>query len=147
VTAEQVWSLFAAAYLTAPDGPGVEVVSFGSPGLSGVSRASESSGSGPAVITLVLAVNGAEYASEHHGSDLVAALTAALAGHDIMIDVLSVSQTSVKSERGRTVLALVEYRDADGTHWAARQDQTAATATVSAVVNAARRQAGSPAMS
>jgi 2-isopropylmalate synthase len=147
VTAEQIWTLFAAAYLTVPDGPGVEVVSFGSPGLSGVHRTSESSGSVPAATTLVLGVNGAEYASEHHGSDLVAALTAALARHDITIDVLSVSQTSVKSERGGNVLALVEYRDADGTHWAAGQDQTAATATVSAVVNAARRQAGSHAMS
>lgn len=133
MTAPQIWDLFVSGYLARPEsGADVDVVSFGFSDTAGFSGAVGS-------CSLVLAVDGIEYTVDYHGADPVQALIAALANAGIAVDVLSVAHTPVKTGRGGSVLSFVEYRDDDGTHWAAGRDRTTLTATVSAVVNAARR--------
>jgi 2-isopropylmalate synthase len=129
VTAQQIWALFQDTYLADPkSGTAAEVESF------------DTSGSEPAVTKLVLIIDGTEHASEHHGIGPVEALTTALARHGMPVDVLSLSQTSVKTRSSSDALTLLGYRNADGARWTAGQDQSVLTATVKAVLNAARRQ-------
>lgn len=133
ITPTQIWDLFASSYLARPEsGTDVDMVNFGFSDTAGFSGAVGS-------CSLVLAVDGTEYTVDYHGADPVQALTAALANAGIAVDVLSVAYTPVKTGRGGSVLSFVEYRDNNGIHWTAGRGHTTLTATVNAVINAARR--------
>jgi 2-isopropylmalate synthase len=64
-------------------------------------------------------------------------LTAALAARGISVEVLSLHQARVRGGAGGEALAFLEYRNAEGTWWAAGRGGTAEDATLSAVVRAA----------
>jgi 2-isopropylmalate synthase len=133
VTAPELWGIFEAAYL--PRQADDAVVA-----LAGC-RATEADGQARTEITL--RIGGIEHASEQVGVGPVEALTTALAEHGIVIEVLSLHQTSVGSGNGTEALTFLEYRaaegTAEGTHWAAGRDRSVLAATLSAVIRAANK--------
>ncbi|BCW57394.1 2-isopropylmalate synthase [Arthrobacter sp. StoSoilB20] len=71
----------------------------------------------------------------------VEAVTQLLGEHGIPIDVLSLHQTSLTAGADSEALTLMEYRDAQGTRWAAGKDRSILTASVKAVISAASSSA------
>jgi 2-isopropylmalate synthase len=132
VTARELWDIFEAAYLAAPgDGAGVA--------LSGYETVTADGGTGTAI---TIRVGGTEYASTHPGSDPVEALTAALAAHGIVVETLGLHQATAGVGIGSEALALLEYRTAQGTGWAAGRDRSPLAASLAAVIQAANTPAG-----
>lgn len=87
---------------------------------------------------LTLRVDG----TEHHGTAVdvgpVEAVVDLLAACDIVVDIVSLHQTSRTTGSASAALTLLEYRDEAGVHWAAGRDRSVLTASVEAVIQAAR---------
>ncbi len=87
---------------------------------------------------LTLRVDG----TEHHGTAVdvgpVEAVVDLLAACDIAVDIVSLHQTSRTTGSASAALTLLEYRDGTGVHWAAGRDRSVLTASVEAVLQAAR---------
>ena len=126
VTARELWDLFAASYLSPAEGTAVV--------LAGCETAEAA---GQPQTTVTIQVDGTEHTSTQPGADQVAALTAALSEHGIVVEVLGLHQTRAGVGRDSEALALVEYRTTAGTQWAAGQDRSRMTATLAAVIRAA----------
>ncbi|KUF06187.1 2-isopropylmalate synthase [Leucobacter sp. G161] len=161
VTANAIWEIFAAAYLTPARGhvvaepgsagaqpvsavtePGPAVTGPGSAGTGPVlaleSFASSIEGGTPSA-TLTLRVSGETFVSAHSGTGPVEALTAALAERGAPIEVLELHQSSMGSGNASEAITLIEYRAASGVAWAAGRDQSTLAATLAAVMAAANR--------
>jgi 2-isopropylmalate synthase len=82
-------------------------------------------------------IDGVERRGGYDGIGPVEAAVRLLAEHGVPVDVVSLHQTSLASGTDGETLALVEHRDAAGTHWAAGRGRSAATASVAAVLRAA----------
>ncbi|WP_460535934.1 2-isopropylmalate synthase [Humibacter ginsengiterrae] len=137
VTAEQLWRLFQDAYLAAPGDPGIELAGFDvSEGGRG-----ESDAAWDAVEStrIRLRVEGVEHTTEHAGVGPVEALTEALSARGIRFEVLSLTQMSTTEGSSSDAVTVLEYRGADGPHWAAGRDRSVLKATVGAVLAAAER--------
>jgi 2-isopropylmalate synthase len=87
---------------------------------------------------LILRVDG----TEHHGTAVgvgpVEAVVDLLAACGIAVDIVSLHQTSRTTGSASAALTLLEYRDGTGVHWAAGRDRSVLTASVGAVLQAAR---------
>jgi len=127
VTARELWDLFAAAYLSPVEGAAAVT-------LAGY-KVTEAAGQPSTAITI--AVDGTEHTSTQAGADSVAAITAALSERGIMVEVLGVHETRIGVGSDTEALALVEYRTAAGTRWAAGKDRSPLAATLAAVIGAA----------
>lgn len=121
ITAEQVWSIFEAAYL-AETTTSVELAGFQL--------------DGPAT-TITLRAAGGENVTRHEGVGPVEALTAALEGIGVGVDILSLHQTSTGSGSDSEAVTIVEYRDGASTGWVAAKDRSVLTASLHAVLRAA----------
>lgn len=79
---------------------------------------------------------------EHHGCydgvGPIEALTELLGAHGIALDVVTLHQTSLGAGNDSEALTLIEYRSATGTQWAAGRDRSVLTASLNAVLTAAR---------
>lgn len=121
VTSDDVWRIFTAVYL-APAPAGID--------LAGVEVVGETT-------DVVLRVDGAEARTSHAGIGPVEALTDALREHGLVVEVVSLHQTSIGAGSGGEALTLVEYRDGERTRWAGARDHSVLTATMTAVLRAA----------
>ncbi|OJU41493.1 MAG: 2-isopropylmalate synthase [Microbacterium sp. 69-10] len=122
VTASDIWSIFASAYL--PDG--------------GAVRLSELQVNEAAAKTEVaIQIAGVEHRSSHDGVGPVEALVDGLRAQSIPVDILSLHQSSMRSGADAEALTLVEHRTATGTAWTAGRDRSTLTATLAAVIRAA----------
>jgi 2-isopropylmalate synthase len=127
VTASGLWAIFEQTYLT----PAIETVAVT---VTGYQRALAN---GQEVATVTLRTGGAEHTSTHASSGPVEAITQALAAGGIALDVLSLHQATIGAGSDSEALAFLEYRDGQGTHWAAGRDHTALAAILSAATRAA----------
>ncbi|WP_442928402.1 2-isopropylmalate synthase [Microbacterium sp. LB16] len=130
VTAPELWEVFEQAYLGGADARDVALVSYGT---------SESDGAGRTGITLRIA--GRESHSTHTAGGPVEALTSALSGHGIAVDIVNLHQASMGSGNDSEALTLIEHRTADGSSWSAGRGRSVLTATLSAVIAAANESA------
>ncbi|HXT88696.1 MAG TPA: 2-isopropylmalate synthase [Trebonia sp.] len=129
VTARELWDLFAATYLSPVEGTAAIA-------LTGYEA---TAADGQPQTSVTVQVDGTEHSSTHAGADPVEAVTAALSEHGITVEVLGLHET--RAGTGNQVLALVEYRTAAGTRWAAGLDRSPRTATLAAVIRAANATA------
>ncbi|MGV9747563.1 2-isopropylmalate synthase [Rhodococcus zopfii] len=120
VTAEQLWDLFHAIYIAAPAGVPVELADFATTGQN---------------TRITLRADGVESTTDHDGVGPVEALTAALTQVGFAVEILSLHQTSTSAGNDSEAITLIEYRDSQGTGWAAGKDRSVLTATLSAVLN------------
>lgn len=168
MSAGELWALFEASYLgddqqahAAGDRGAAAARSGGEvPGLSGAA-ASESVGgrSGDvagervalvgyetteAHVVVTIRMGAEEYTSKHFEVGPVEALTAALGEHGIVVEVLSLHQTSVGAGNDSDALTLVEYREGRGVRWAAGRSRSVLEASLAAVIRAARTTQARP---
>ncbi|MFF7335299.1 2-isopropylmalate synthase [Streptomyces sp. NPDC008150] len=131
VTAAELWDIFGTAYLGPAAGreDGSAAVA-----LSGY-RTSEAAGGTSTSVTI--ATGGMEHTSTHDGVGPVEALTRALAGQGLAIEVLSLHQTSAGTGNDSDALTLLEYRDGPAVRWAAGRDRSVLAASLAAVMRAA----------
>ncbi|GAA3024688.1 2-isopropylmalate synthase [Microbacterium dextranolyticum] len=122
VTADDIWAIFADAYLPDTNDARVRV---------GTVRVDEAS------TDVVIQVEGHEYRSSHAGVGPVDAVVRALADAGIEVEILSLHQSSLRSGADAEALSIVEYRGPDGPAWTAGRDGSVLTATVDAVARAA----------
>ncbi|WAA64835.1 2-isopropylmalate synthase [Microbacterium oxydans] len=130
VTAAELWDVFDRVYLGAPDDAAPAPVS-----LRAYDTAESEDGSRTRI---TLDVEGREHTSTHEEGGPVEALTAALAAEGFPVDVVSLHQTSVGTGDDSDALTLLEHRTADGIEWVAGQGRSVLTASLSAVMAAAR---------
>ncbi|MEI7056153.1 2-isopropylmalate synthase [Nocardioides sp. CCNWLW239] len=126
----QLLQLFESAYLT-HDTSGLELIDLESGTRDGTSRTD-----------LRLRIGG----REHSGSYDVGPVEAAarlLAEQRIVVEILSLHQGSVASGNDSEALTVIEFRNGTGVHWAAGRDRSVLTASVRAVLQAARATAAS----
>jgi 2-isopropylmalate synthase len=121
VTPEQLWNLFHVSYIAVPADVPVELVGFATTGRN---------------TRITLRARGAESTTDHDGIGPVEALTAALAQVGFAVEILSLHQTSITAGNDSEAITLIEYRQDQGTGWAAGKDRSVLTATLSAIVNA-----------
>ena len=86
-------------------------------------------------------IDGAECSGCYDGIGPVEAVTELLAEHGYPIDILSLHQTSLTEGNSSEALTLIEYRTSTGTRWAAGRDRSVLTASVNAILRAARMEA------
>ncbi|WP_300679505.1 2-isopropylmalate synthase [Nocardioides sp.] len=122
-TAAQVYDLFRDAYLPHPGEPTPIV-------LEAFEASAEAT-------SITLLVEGRSHRSRHHGIGPVEALIAALAEHGVLLEVVSLHQSSLATGVSADALTLVEYRSGEVTGWAAGTDRSVVTATLSALMHAA----------
>jgi len=82
-------------------------------------------------------IDGGEHGG-HFGVGPVEATTELLGELGIAVEIVSLHQTSLIAGSGSEALTLIEYRDTTGIHWAAGRDRSVLTASVNAVICAAR---------
>jgi 2-isopropylmalate synthase len=87
---------------------------------------------------LSIRIGGSEHRGCYDGIGPVEALTELLGAHGIEVDVVALHQTSLGAGNDSDALTLIEYRSAAGTHWAAGRDRSVLTASLNAVLSAAR---------
>ncbi|PZO59850.1 MAG: 2-isopropylmalate synthase [Leifsonia xyli] len=87
---------------------------------------------------LILRVDGTEHHGTAAGVGPVEAVVDLLAACGIAVDIVSLHQTSRTTGSASAALTLLEYRDEAGVHWAAGRDRSVLTASVEAVLQAAR---------
>lgn len=124
ITPVELWGIFEAAYLTQTDVPGA-------PALLGFDATDT-------VTTITLGIGDTESRSVHEGMGPVEALTAALARHDIHIEVLGLHQSSIGTGNGTDAFTLVEFRSREGMGWAAGRHRSVLTSSLQAIIRAAR---------
>ena len=124
VTAAQLWDIFDATYLAQPDVPGA-------PELLGFDVTDTGT-------TITLGAGDTEHRSVHEGVGPVEALTATLARHHIHIEVLGLHQSSIGTGNSTDALTLIEYRSDEHTGWVAGRHRSVLTATLDAIIRAAR---------
>lgn len=123
VSAAELWAIFESAYL-APASGAVELISH-----QIVDSGAETH--------IALRVGGDDHVSVHRGVGPVEALVDALRGHGVVVDILSLHQTSVDAGADADALSIVEYRTGTGSGWAGGRDRSALAATFAAVIRAA----------
>ncbi|WP_456286582.1 2-isopropylmalate synthase [Microbacterium sp. JZ70] len=122
ITADRLWDIFRRAYLEQDVSSGVELAGFEVTGRSTV---------------IDLRVAGVPSTTRHDGVGPIEALTAALAGIGLRVEILSLCQTSVGGGGGSEALTLIEFRSERAAGWAAGRDRSALKASLLAVVRAA----------
>jgi 2-isopropylmalate synthase len=142
VTAEQLWMLFQEAYLRASAGDDeVELLEFDvseeAGGRTGSGTGAGTAGADVERTRIRLRIGGAERETEHVGLGPVEALTQALAGAGVDIEVLSLTQMSTTEGASSDAVTVLEFRDGRGSSWAAGRDRSVLKATLSAVLTAA----------
>jgi 2-isopropylmalate synthase len=128
VTAAELWSVFERAYLRLSPPTAVALTAYETAEAGGLTTT-----------RIALRLDGREHPSSHLGGGPVEALIAALDAHGILIDVVSLHQTSVGSGNDSDALTLIEHRAEDGTTWSAGRGRSVLTASLSAVIAAANR--------
>ncbi|MBW8482375.1 2-isopropylmalate synthase [Actinomadura parmotrematis] len=129
VTAKELWELFRAEYLDRADGGPVELVGW------------RTASTGPARhdFTGTLRTGGTEREHTGTGNGPLDALTAALAGAGVRVDVLDYSEHTVEPGQNAAAVAYAECRVDGVTCWGAGQDTSVLTASVRAVLSAVNR--------
>ncbi|MFF2052611.1 2-isopropylmalate synthase [Leifsonia sp. NPDC058194] len=128
-TADELWALFRSVYLAEQE-VAVHLVDYATAQTGDVTRT-----------TVTVRVDGTEATSTHDGVGPVEVLVEAFAGRNLPFEVLALHQTSIGSGAGSQALTLLEYRDEEGSRWAAGQDRSVLAATLAAVTAAASRVA------
>lgn len=128
VTAAELWSVFDRAYLRSSFPTDIGLVSYNIAEAGGLTTT-----------TIALRIDGSEHPSTHLGGGPVEALIAALDTYGILIDVVSLHQTSVGSGNDSDALTLIEHRAEGGSTWSAGRGRSVLTASLSAVIAAANR--------
>lgn len=91
-----------------------------------------------ASISFRIGINGVVHARTFEGIGPVEALTALLAEQGITVDIVSFHQTALTAGNNGEAMTLLVYRDASGSRWAGGKDNSVLTASVNAVLHAAR---------
>ncbi|GAB3615777.1 2-isopropylmalate synthase [Okibacterium endophyticum] len=127
----QLLELFESVYLTADaDADGIELVDLESVSHNGISRT-----------TISLRIDGVEHSATYNGIGPVDATIRLLTEQHIGVEILSLHQSSVTAGSDSDALTVIEYRNSAGTHWTAGRDRSVLTASVNAVLCAARATA------
>lgn len=127
VTAEELWNIFHATYLTTPVEAPIELVGFDANGES---------------TTITLRTGGVTHTTTHDGIGPVEALTTALAQCGFPIEVLSLHQTSTSAGSHSEAVTLLEYRHGPRPAWIAGTDRSVLAASLTAIMNATAVKAG-----
>ncbi|MGS0559969.1 2-isopropylmalate synthase [Microbacterium aurugineum] len=129
ISATELWKVFEGTYLHDPTRHSpVDLFTY---------ETGENEGATCTRITLRL--EGHEATSIHPEVGPVEALTAALATHDVHIEIVNLHQTSMGAGNDADALTLLEHRTADGTGWSAGRGRSILAASMSAVIAAANR--------
>jgi 2-isopropylmalate synthase len=129
-TAEQLWELFAATYLT----PGEPLVVMHEWQAS-------SAGEGVDELKVDLTVRGERATHQATGAGPVDALTRILAGVGLPVDVLGLTQQSLTPGGAAQAITYVEHRGPDRVAWAAGTGTSVLEASLAAVIAAAHHRA------
>lgn len=125
LSADQLWRIFHEVYLGGKDAADVALISF------------DSHDEHERTTTCVtLEIDGRQSNSTHEGVGPVEALIEALTVHNRHIEILSLTQTSVRAGNDSDALTMVEYRTVGGSGWVAGVDRSVLTATLDAVIRA-----------
>ncbi|MDJ0363407.1 2-isopropylmalate synthase [Rhodococcus sp. H29-C3] len=122
----QLWSIFREVYAEGKNAEDVALVSFDSHEEHGRNTTS-----------VTVEIYGEQSESTHEGVGPVESLIEALAAHNRYVDVLGLTQTSVRSGNDSDAVTMLEYRTADGSGWSAGVDRSVLTATLDAVIRTA----------
>ncbi|MFG3691190.1 2-isopropylmalate synthase [Micromonospora sp. NPDC047740] len=125
----QLLELFESVYLTS-DADGIELVDLESVSHDGIRRT-----------TVSLRIDGVEHKGIYDDIGPVEATTQLLEEQHIGVEILSLHQSSLTTGSDSEALTLIEYRNSCGPHWAAGRDRSVLTASVNAVLRAARSTA------
>jgi 2-isopropylmalate synthase len=125
----QLLELFESVYLNS-DTDGIELIDLESVSHDGIGRTGVS-----------LRIDGVEHSGTYDDIGPVEATTRLLEEQRIGVEILSLHQSSLKTGNDSDALTLIEYRNSAGTHWAAGRDRSVLTASVNAVLRAARATA------
>jgi len=123
VDAPQLLELFERSYLDPPAVIGVDLIDLQTDTLR---------------TQLSIRIGGSEHRGCYDGVGPIEALTELLGSHGVAVDVVALHQTSLTGGNDSEALTLIEYRSAAGAHWAAGRDRSVLTASLSAVLTAAR---------
>lgn len=123
VDARQLLELFERSYLDSPAVVDVDLIEIQTDTLR---------------TQLRIRIGGSEHRGCYDGIGPIEAFTKLLGSHGIAVDVVALHQTSLTGGNDSEALTLVEYRSAAGTHWAAGRDRSVLTASLNAVLAAAR---------
>ncbi|OZV77286.1 2-isopropylmalate synthase [Micromonospora echinospora] len=126
IDAPQLLELFEHSYLRA-DGGGIELIELQTESHDGSAR-----------IRVGIRIDDTDHHGSYDGVGPVEAVTELLREHGIAVEIVSLHQTSLTTGNDSEALTLIEYRDANGTHWAGGRDRSVLTASVNAVLQAAR---------
>nr|WP_308471410.1 2-isopropylmalate synthase [Pseudoclavibacter sp. RFBI5] len=128
IEAAQLLELFERSYLRV-DTSGVELLDFSVETRDGV-----------ACTRIRVSVDGVEHPGIFDELGPAEAVTQLLADAGISVDIRSLHQTSLGAGNSSDALTLLEYNDSSGAHWVAGRDRSVLSATVQAILGAARRQ-------
>ncbi|WP_308471893.1 2-isopropylmalate synthase [Pseudoclavibacter sp. AY1H1] len=128
IEAAQLLELFERSYLRV-DTSGVELLDFSVETRDGV-----------ACTRIRVSVDGVEHTGIFDEVGPAEAVTQLLADAGISVDIRSLHQTSLGAGNSSDALTLLEYNDSSGAHWVAGRDRSVLSATVQAILSAARRQ-------
>ncbi|PPF74592.1 2-isopropylmalate synthase [Pseudoclavibacter sp. Z016] len=128
IEAAQLLELFERSYLRV-DTSGVELLDFSVETRDGV-----------ACTRIRVSVDGVEHTGIFDELGPAEAVTQLLADAGISVDIRSLHQTSLGAGNSSDALTLLEYNDSSGAHWVAGRDRSVLSATVQAILSAARRQ-------
>ncbi len=128
IEAAQLLELFERSYLRV-DTSGLELLDFSVETRDGV-----------ACTRIRVSVDAVEHTGISDELGPAEALTQLLAGAGISVDIRSLHQTSLGAGNSSDALTLLEYNDSSGAHWVAGRDRSVLTATMQAILSAARRQ-------
>nr|WP_323744417.1 2-isopropylmalate synthase [Pseudoclavibacter sp. VKM Ac-2888] len=128
IEAAQLLELFERSYLRV-DTSGVELLDFSVETREDVTRT-----------RIRVSVDGVEHTGIFDELGPAEAVTQLLADAGISVDIRSLHQTSLGAGNSSDALTLLEYNDSSGAHWVAGRDRSVLSATVQAILSAARRQ-------
>ncbi|WP_308471368.1 MULTISPECIES: 2-isopropylmalate synthase [unclassified Pseudoclavibacter] len=128
IEAAQLLELFERSYLRV-DTSGVELLDFSVETRDGV-----------ACTRIRVSIDGVEHTGIFDEVSPAEAVTQLLADAGISVDIRSLHQTSLGAGNSSDALTLLEYNDSSGAHWVAGRDRSVLSATVQAILSAARRQ-------
>ncbi|GAB3300606.1 2-isopropylmalate synthase [Pseudoclavibacter terrae] len=126
VGAAQLLELFERSYLGGSS-PDVELLDLSVETHAGASRTS-----------IRVGIDGAEHSGTFDGIGPAEAVTKLLASAGVTVDILSLHQTALGVGSSSEALTLLEYRAPSGTRWVAGRDRSVLSATVTAILSAAR---------
>jgi 2-isopropylmalate synthase len=126
---KELWELFRTAYITpALDGP-----------VALTSWSATDPAPGEHRFDCTLRIDGQEHACQGSGNGPLSALTDALRGVGITVDILNYTEHSTSTGPGSPAVAYAECRVNDATVWGAGWDTSVLTASVHAVMSAVNR--------